>query len=453
MDLIVLLPGIAGSKLAIPTSSGNDWVWDPPFRIRPSLLSLTNDDPNSPHAPDGVIATGAVDMPQIISGLLKADGYVKIITSLRNNFTETKFDPVRVYSYDWRRDIRTIAQTLKTYVDSELESWRSYTCNREAKAIFIAHSMGGLIVSEYLYHLGGGHDCSAFITLGTPFRGSPKALNYLINGYNGISKGLGERISTALRSYKSLRQMVPDYPTILNGGTGELVPVPSSVQIASSHIGKCDTFISDLRQIRERNRSNFNFFHKSIVGYGQPTIQSLILSEGNIEPSIDDLPPLLDRRTWLQGDGTVPLFSASIGEGGNTFHVDEQHSHLQSNPTVLGDIVRTIHSLKRGAPIRSDLTDQVSFVDYNSIELPDQVMIRSEFPLRYRLGHPDTRAQIYCTHYSQNGIQTYAPSIQVLDATKNEATIELSHSGINEINLMTPDGKYLIGDFVEVLEY
>jgi triacylglycerol esterase/lipase EstA (alpha/beta hydrolase family) len=48
---------------------------------------------------------------------------------------------------------------------------------RQARVIVVAQSMGGLVAG-----LGGALDRQALITLGTPHRGSPKALDWLSTG-------------------------------------------------------------------------------------------------------------------------------------------------------------------------------------------------------------------------------------------------------------------------------
>ena len=50
------------------------------------------------------------------------------------------------------------------------------------KVIVIAHSMGGLVARWWLTALGGHRVCRALITVGTPHRGAPKSVDWVVNG-------------------------------------------------------------------------------------------------------------------------------------------------------------------------------------------------------------------------------------------------------------------------------
>src|SRR5690606_18369916 len=87
------------------------------------------------------------------------------------------------FPYDWRRDNRAAAHRLKEVVERKLGLWRKRPGMSKARAILIAHSMGGLVARYYLEVLGGWDSCRALITFGTPHRGSLNALDSLCNGH------------------------------------------------------------------------------------------------------------------------------------------------------------------------------------------------------------------------------------------------------------------------------
>src|SRR5690606_41822734 len=68
---------------------------------------------------------------------------------------------------------------LKEVVERKLGLWRKRPGMSKARAILIAHSMGGLVARYYLEVLGGWDSCRALITFGTPHRGSLNALDSL----------------------------------------------------------------------------------------------------------------------------------------------------------------------------------------------------------------------------------------------------------------------------------
>src|SRR5262249_37524147 len=90
-----------------------------------------------------------------------------------------------------------------------LERWRaSAPQRRDAKLVLICHSMGGLVARYFLAVLGGAELTGKLLTLGTPYRGSVKALGQLVNG----SRIPG--LTAAARSLPSLYQLLPVYDSV-----------------------------------------------------------------------------------------------------------------------------------------------------------------------------------------------------------------------------------------------
>jgi triacylglycerol esterase/lipase EstA (alpha/beta hydrolase family) len=86
---------------------------------------------------------------------------------------------VVLFPYDFRLGIRDAAERLKAEIDARLG-----VLTREARhqrVIVVAHSMGGLVARYWAGPLGAAPDCRALITVGTPHRGAPKALDWLVN--------------------------------------------------------------------------------------------------------------------------------------------------------------------------------------------------------------------------------------------------------------------------------
>ncbi len=111
------------------------------------------------------------------------------------------------HPYDWRQSIYNIS------LDKRLD----YII-REYQPIIISHSMGGLVVQQYI-RKNGDSNIRAWIGISTPLRGiAGQALNSFINGYNlgnqFISSELAKRI--AIESYSSYELLPKDTinPTI-----------------------------------------------------------------------------------------------------------------------------------------------------------------------------------------------------------------------------------------------
>ena len=99
------------------------------------------------------------------------------------------------FPYDWRRDNRVAARKLARLIETKLPIWRKESGAANAKVILIAHSMGGLIGRYYAARaMEGWTSCRALISFGSPYRGAPKALDFLANGHKIAGVDLSELI-------------------------------------------------------------------------------------------------------------------------------------------------------------------------------------------------------------------------------------------------------------------
>lgn len=87
---------------------------------------------------------------------------------------------VMTWGYDWRLDNRTAAEQLEKFINS-----KGYE-----KVIFVAHSMGGNIIADYLSRSQANRDkCRMFIPVGSPFFGSSDTYYFM---YSGIFPNLND---------------------------------------------------------------------------------------------------------------------------------------------------------------------------------------------------------------------------------------------------------------------
>jgi hypothetical protein len=357
-DVIILLPGITGSVL----QKGGVDLWS--LSIRAIFRSIKNlgselerlaldvDDIEDDEPRDGIEATGLIQSACLVPGFIKVDGYTKISEMIFDRFDVVKGRVDKEYNdtapaanyfefpYDWRRDNRVAARRLKSLVDLSLRRWRKET-NPRAKVILLAHSMGGLVARYYLELLGGKEDCKALITFGTPHRGSPKALNFLANGY----KKLFVDMTTAMRSFSSLYQLLPIYKMVKANGAyhrvADLDNIPN-VERTRAQAG-----LNFHREIIEQARNDRGGYYANIpvVGTYQPTLQSAELSE-NVLTTGEVLPEGVDKLVG-HGDGTVPYLSAIPPELSDSYRnvfYAECHGSLQSNDQVLNFIYEQLYN-------------------------------------------------------------------------------------------------------------
>ncbi|KGF07119.1 hypothetical protein HMPREF1634_06315 [Tissierellia bacterium S7-1-4] len=354
---IIFIPGIAGSEL---------------FKIDESLVSpeekaigmIYGDKERSANriwVPIGYDATKANDDLNLYSnenlyGLQQGDlrkvnvferhagpvaMYSSLLGTIMKNFPDR---PVYLFSYDWRKSNIDSAEKLAAFIDS-------ITDGGKVKVDLIAHSMGGIVSSHYLRN----HDdrVDKYLSFGTPYEGAPSAFNTLssrslVGGFLDvvIEKLIGIKPDvassfTAMVELLPTQRMLEKYPyhfvstgdlnsfqRILNSnssydkilqaaadakvsGLADLATVDMAMSNVSND--RYQQFIENSKLYRvngERNgdvllmhRPNSMFF----VGNNHPTVVS------GYFPGNQDILYKVNAISTPEGDGMVPLYSATMG--------------------------------------------------------------------------------------------------------------------------------------------
>jgi len=155
---VIMLPGILGSEL----HEGDETIWM-------DVWSIINGDFDQLQVrPDGS-SVKTIDAPSMLKKY-----YGEMLTSLMQKWK------VIAFPYDWRLDIRDSAKKLKATVDASLQAGD--------RLLFVAHSMGGLVVRSFLQQFPDQWNrVDRFIMMGTPNFGS-FAIPLLYNGLNQVMK-------------------------------------------------------------------------------------------------------------------------------------------------------------------------------------------------------------------------------------------------------------------------
>ncbi|MGH3821959.1 MAG: esterase/lipase family protein [Pseudonocardiaceae bacterium] len=379
-DVVVLLPGIAGSVLV---KDGKE-VWAPaPGAVLSGLLSfggslknlvVKDDDWQAADLGDGVEATRLVDAAHIIPGLWKIDFYSEIETFLLATFDLTPGMNYFPFPYDWRRDNRASATRLQRKCREWLAGWRTRSGNPDAQLVLVCHSMGGLVARYFVEVLGGWRDTKAVVTFGTPFYGSLNAVDFLVNGFR---KGLGPfniDLSPLLRSMTSVHQLVPSYRCIY--GPEGIATTPADARMPqwkSAWNNALVTFQKEMEDAAKANRADPLFIAKPVVyqpitGRDQPTRQSAVVVGGKVELRFDR------GGTDESGDGIVPLLSSALAgtQQMRTF-APEQHSRLQPSIPLLNHLSGVIQALHttRIEDLRRRVTSWFA-LDVDDVYLPGE---------------------------------------------------------------------------------
>ncbi|HET8684800.1 MAG TPA: hypothetical protein VFM54_23450, partial [Micromonosporaceae bacterium] len=182
--LVVVVPGIGGSVLEGPDGGAGYGQGLRQLAASvgwPERLSLAE---HPQLRPVGLLSTMAVIPP-----LLVVPGYDGLVRQIENNFHRVRVDVSRpgqdpdlgadlvLFPYDFRLSVADAARRLAAVVCARLAGLSAQA--RRRRVIVVAHSMGGLVARYWLGPLGGAPYCRALVTVGTPHRGAPKALDWL----------------------------------------------------------------------------------------------------------------------------------------------------------------------------------------------------------------------------------------------------------------------------------
>ncbi|HZG89703.1 MAG TPA: hypothetical protein VEZ42_05765 [Pseudonocardia sp.] len=364
-DIVVMLPGITGSVLerdgmdvfGLTVGAGLSALFSAGRSV--SGLALGADPVDRPVLDDGVRATRVATDAHLVPGLWKIDGYSAAADYFVRHLRLAPGVDYREFPYDWRRDNRVAATRLRT----ESERWlherrRTYP---QARLVLLAHSMGGLVARYFLEVLGGWRDTRTLVTFGTPHRGSPNALDYLVNGYRKLF-GLVD-LSDLMRSFTSVHQLLPIYPCVsINGGP---MLRPSELPIAlpgldPRRVKAADEFHREIENAVARNlddekyRTHGYALHP-VVGCEHRTAQSAWWRAEVLEMRSDyptgalnhgasadvGVDMGIDMGMDMGGDGTVPRVSATpieLSDNGGEWFSGTRHASLQNAEQVLRQI-------------------------------------------------------------------------------------------------------------------
>ena len=390
-DLIVLLPGITGSVLQ--KNKKDVWAFSAGSvggalsTLGQNLqgLELKDDPQDVDDLGDGVVATDLFPNVHLIPGFWKIDGYSGVRAALSQRL---KLDGAQNYiefPYDWRRDNRVAARKLARLVPGWLAQWKQVSGNNEAKVVFIAHSMGGLVARYYLECLEGWRHARKLITFGTPYRGSLNAVDFLSNGYVKSFAGFDVAdLSALMRSFTSVYQLMPRYPCVDTGDgvlrrPGEVLGLPN---INPTKAAAALAFHNELERAICANAGSTEYkpyLVHPIIGTDQPTRQSARMQAGRLV-SANAL-----NGADASGDGTVPRPSAvplgctsaddtTFGRTG--LFVSGIHGSLQNLPQVIAQISYVL--LEPNFEAYRPASETVSLVLDDAYQVGEPVKIRCD---------------------------------------------------------------------------
>ncbi|PYE47191.1 alpha-tubulin suppressor-like RCC1 family protein, partial [Paenibacillus barcinonensis] len=324
---VIFIPGIMGSELY----SGSTKLWIPggnPLNKIPKLEMDRNGD-----SVDRSIYAGAPE-----------DEFYKTI----HDYLNKKFFVID-FGYDWRLGANKNAKLLKDKVTAAKAS------SPDSKIYLVAHSMGGIIATEYI-NLGNGSNVDKLVTIGTPYLGAPKAAYTFETGNATGSQwkdgAVGFQIKAIMPNILSAYELLPSrkYFSLNNTYylTHSLEYLSSGKRSDNRLIQKFKDYESTKKQLESRPWSNDTMLENADKLHKNLNIINNLNSVDSYYIIGDKISTLGEMRTYsvqqslndlrvIQGDGTVPTISASVGKSlvpSKTYYIQEEHTKLPGNVNV-----------------------------------------------------------------------------------------------------------------------
>lgn len=310
--LIVVLPGIGGSVLARP-GEPERVVWGADkghvleLAARPARLSL---------AEWPVLEPVGLTRSTKLLGFTVVPGYERLLTQLAQfGRVDERGDPARpvlgadvvVVPYDFRRGVVEAAERLDAVVSAHFGT--KSEAERAGRVVVLGHSLGGLVARYWMGAMGRWPWCRALLTVGTPHRGAPKALDLVVNGVRVAGVPL-HGPTRLLREWPSVTELLPRYRAVRDTSTGRLCyphDLPCEHLGSAAEAYRMHCAIEDAWKAMPRGGPEM----KVCLGWSHATPDHSTWDGRRLEVH-KRAPDWLDRTGWERdfGDGTVPAVSA-----------------------------------------------------------------------------------------------------------------------------------------------
>ncbi len=338
---VLIIPGIAGTELY----NGTDFIWP---NINQMFFNINadqfiTDNLSLDNAGNSIKTINVNNVVESIND--------DIVTGLPiiNTFLNLKLDLVSsgysigndffYFPYDWRLDLNNTKDYLKTTIDSI----KSQT--GASKINIIAHSMGGLMVKDYIAQYGKG-DIDKLIFVGTPHLGAPKAGKVLLEGDDlGIPWLNPSRIKDVSDNSPASYELLPQqkyfdvFQGYIKSGLSLLNYTDTksfliSQNLNSGLVANADSFFA--KNLQDMDLSGVDTYN--IVGCGLGTQAAYNYNRVN--------PLFFPKRIgYTSGDETVPLVSAAyinISANKKFYAKRVSHSNLPSQSSVRSAILNIL---------------------------------------------------------------------------------------------------------------
>ena len=207
------------------------------------------------------------------------------------------------FPYDFRQSVADCAQALDAALRMRVQG---------RPVVLVAHSMGGLVAARWWADLSDGIDVRQIITLGTPFQGATKALDWVVNGITvaGVPIPIGSA-PEVYRGWPSMFDLLPHAQVVEGnpaGGYPHQLPetVTRAVPGFAARAEQAYRANAEMQRALAARAENGHCFTPYFSQAKKTPCRALFTDERlvTLKEDPDWVPP-----GWETGDGTVPMFS------------------------------------------------------------------------------------------------------------------------------------------------
>ncbi len=260
--------------------------------------------------------------------------YKEMYTELSNKYGK-KYD-VSVFQFDWRLDGQLAGEQLEQYIKEK----------KYKKVIFVGHSMGGMVASNYLARSQANRDkTKLFISIVTPFYGSVMAPQIVIDSSGLMKNLLPPMFASFVGGFDALL-----FPLVKNSAVGYQL-FPSEQYFANPAYSEGESCV----YINEQPASL-----QQLIDYvkAQEWAQH---SKGGLKPSVLHMTDLYNslyvdangERVHVTDTVNTYFFVASGNETASVFRINSNGS-TEIEKNFEGDGIVSSYSAARGLPLDSE---------------------------------------------------------------------------------------------------
>ncbi|MFA4817325.1 MAG: hypothetical protein WC608_01210 [Parcubacteria group bacterium] len=317
-------------------------------------------------------------------GEQKLDPFLRTYDYLYETFKLNGYAPEEklfAFPYEWRDSNIVNAQKLKIKID-EIKS-----ANNWPKVDIVAHSMGGLLAREYIESGYYGNDIDQLVTLGTPQKGAPKDYLTWEGGEVGIKitdilDNLAEKVFSLEAHEKgfknifdyvrnrpilSIQQLLPIYSYLYDNGNQRIYPANYPANLFLETLNN-PAGISKLQNVEFDNIiGNLDGSESTISRIDVVDSDDDVLWEHGYPEDFDSL--LGDHGLeYGDGDGTVPLESASLPTADEKIEINAKHGALPEDAAGETFKLLTKHS-PQNISLSKRIKNIISIFVYSPIDI------------------------------------------------------------------------------------